>query len=1033
MIYQLNKKNYRHFRTIEDNKLPGRAYFIPFSSELKAASTSIINRRYASDKVRCLNGVWDFAYYADPRRLPKKLDTSSVVFDRIEVPSCWQNLGYEPPFYTNADYPFRPAPPKVPENEAAGEYKEDINGIRYACGKKQYNSAGVYRTFIEIKDLKKRYILSFLGVCSCLDLYLNGRYVGYSEGSHNTAEFNIDPYITEGSNELVAVVRKWCNGSYLEDQDMLRLNGIFRDVLLYVNEPSYIYDFRFRTMKHDSFYDAELLVRINGFEECKIQAALTKGNKKLASAQMDASPETRFVFTGLQPEEWSAEIPNLYDLTLTLYKNKTVSEVIVKQVGFRSIVIDSARFLFNGKPIKLKGVNHHDNNPCTGYYLSPAEIEKDIRIFKAYNINAVRTSHYPPDPMFIELCDLHGIYVVDEADIECHGAQSISSKKSWRSHFWDRVYRMYLRDGNSASITMWSLGNECHGILCQDFCYKNLKALSPIPIHYEGACRTRRIGYDVYSEMYTSVENCRKIAAHAYGSPARKSFLNKKPFFMCEYAHAMGLGPGGLEEYWQTIYNAENMMGGCVWEFADHSVYHPGKKYQYTYGGDHGEYRHDGNFCLDGLFGGERMPHTGAFAVKNIYRPVRASFAGKGLVKFTNYNSFRSSGYLAVNATLYKDGKKTGTYDLSCDIPPGESQIFNLLIDDVSGDIVLDIDYWDASALVATEQLRIAEHLTSVKTAEALRIAANESENLVTVVFEGGKMVFDKNTGAILQYSCGQTDYFAKKPLRIGENKGALYTNLFRAPTDNDKIFINRWYHAGYDSLSPVLRTFAHYVKEGVAYVKVSLDLVNSKKQSLFLTEDNYAVQANGSVRIRTRLVPLKKNLPILPRIGKILELDRRFDDVIYYGMGDKENYPDFRGQSRLGVFRSKAEDFMTDYIKPQESGNRCDVRYAVIRDNNGEGLMLLADTAPFNFGAKRCSDAELASRTHREDVCFSEDRIYYSVDGYMCGIGSGSCGPGPLEEYKLDSSVSYAMSFTIIPFQRVMEDNFTIQEAGCR
>jgi len=1024
MVYQLNKKNYRHFGTIEDNKMPGRAYFIPFSSERKAALATVTDRRYISDKVRCLNGVWDFAYFADPKMLPKKLNTAAVAFDKIEVPSCWQNLGYEPPYYTNAKYPFRPRAPRVPEYEVAGVYGKDINGTEYACGKNQYNSAGIYRTYIDIADLKKRYILTFLGVCASLDLYMNGRYIGYSEGSHNTAEFNIDAYINEGQNELVAVVRKWSTGSYLEDQDMLRLNGIFRDVLLYINEPSYIHDFRFLTYKHGNQYDAELTLKINGFEVCQVQASLTRGGRQLASALADALPETKLVFAGLVPEEWSAELPNLYDLTLTLFKNKTVTEVILKQVGFRSVVIDTARFLLNGKPIKLKGVNHHDNNPYTGYYLDPAALEKDVKIFKAYNINTVRTSHYPPDPMLIELCDLYGVYVVDEADIECHGEQSISKKKSWRGRYWDRVQRMVFRDRNSASIIMWSLGNECGGIRCQDYCYKNLKTLTSIPVHYEGASRTRRMGYDVYSEMYTSVENCRKIAKSAYGTPAKKSMLSKKPFYMCEYAHAMGLGPGSLEDYWQAIYSADNMMGGCIWEFADHSVYHPGKKYEYTYGGDHGEYRHDGAFCLDGLFGGDRMPHTGAYALKNTYRPVRAAFAGKGLIRFTNYNSFRSSGYLAVNATLYTDGKKTGTYELSCDIPPGESQIFNLLIDEVSGDIVLNIDYWDGAALVATEQLRIAEQLTSVRTAEAVNIATKESENLVTVVFEGGRLVFDKHTGAMVEYTSGKADYLARKPLRSDGNKGALYTNLFRAPTDNDKPYARGWYAAGYDTLTPVLRTLSHYVKDGEAYVKVSAELVNHKNEAQFLTEDSYAVLPNGTIRVRTRLVPLKNNLPILPRAGKVLELDRRFDDVIYYGLGEKENYPDFKDQSRLGVYRAKADDFMVPYIRPQESGNHCDVRYAIIRDKDGEGLMLLADAAPFNLGVKRCPDAELAQYTHREDVVFSEDRNYYNIDGYMGGIGSGSCGPRPLEEYRLDPSVSYAMGFTIIPFGSVRDEN---------
>ncbi|MDD3946902.1 MAG: glycoside hydrolase family 2 TIM barrel-domain containing protein [Clostridia bacterium] len=1027
MIYNLKNKNYCKFKVYEDNKLPARSYFIPFSSELKAANVSAKNRRYQSDKVRCLNGVWDFAYYKSLREFPKVLDTDKVVFDKIEVPSVWQMLGYEPPFYTNVKYPFAVNPPGIPIGECAGVYQEDINGEEYACGRKQYNSKGVYRTFFQTENLNKRYILSFLGVASCLELYLNGKYVGYSEGSHNTAEFNINPFIKQGENELVAVVHKWCNGSYLEDQDMFRYNGIFRDVLLYVNEPSHIYDFYFQPIKNGEKYNAELNVRVHNFEDCKVRATLSRNGKVLAAKMGDAAPDTAFVFENLEVEEWSAEIPALYDLTLSLYKGKTPTEVICKQVGFRTVSIEYNKFFFNGNLIKLKGVNHHDTNPYTGYFLSSEDIDRDIRIFKAFNINAVRTSHYPPDPLFLELCDLYGIYVVDEADIECHGLKyggQISGKGHWKKHFWDRVSRMYYRDRNSCSVTMWSLGNESGGIRCQDYCYMKLKDLTQLPVHYEGATHYFRIGYDVVSDMYTSVEALKRIGKGNYGNANRRAVIAKKPYFLCEYAHAMGTGPGSLEDYWQIIYAHDNLMGGCVWEFADHAVYHKDKKYQYTYGGDHGEYTHDKNFCVDGLFAPDRTPHTGAYCLKNVYRPIRARLVDKGIVELTNYNSFRQSGYLTINATLYTNGKKTGTYDLSCDISPGKSQTFNLLLYEMAGDIALNIDYWDKESLVATEQLRISEQLPSLSPSESGKLAMEETPKLLRVVFANGRIVFDKNTGAVLDYIYKDKDYFVKKPLKTDGGKGAIYTSLFRAPTDNDSKIAKSWYKNHYHALLPTKTSFSYSLHEEIAVIKISSELSTPRGKALFLTEDSYAVYPDGSVKIRTRLVPLRRNLPDLPKVGKMLELSKEFDDIIYYGLGDKQNYPDFNAQSRLGVYRSNVKDFVHHTIKPQESGNRGDVRYAVIRNKEGAGLMIIADRSPFHLNAKEVSDTALSACAHEEDIKFSKDTNYISVDGYVGGIGSNSCGPRPLAKYRLLADIAYTHSFTLIPFDKVKDEN---------
>lgn len=1027
MKYQLNKKNYRKFAIFEDNKLPPRSYFIPFSSELKAASAPIKSRRYNSDKVKCLNGVWDFAYYKSIKEFPKLLDTDTAQFDKITVPSVWQMLGYEPPFYTNVKYPFAVIPPKIPTKERAGVYSQDINGDQYACGNKQYNSKGIYRTFFDIESADKKHILSFLGVSSCLEVYINGEYVGYGEGSHNTAEFNIDSYIKVGKNELVCVVHKWCNGSYLEDQDMFRHNGIFRDVLLYINEPSYIYDFSFVSTKSKAGYDAQINVKINNYEGCAVRATLSRDGKVIASQMTDAAPITTLNFNGLDVAEWNAEQPALYTLTLTLYKNKTLSEAIVKQVGFRTITIQGNKFLLNGQLIKLRGVNHHDTNPYTGYYLTPDDIEKDIKIFKAFNINTVRTSHYPPDPMFIELCDLYGVYVVDEADIECHGTKypkQISGKRAWKQHYWDRVSRMYYRDRNSSSIIMWSLGNESGGIRCHDYCYYQLKQLTNIPIHYEGATHTLRIGYDVVSNMYTSVPALKRIAKGSYGNAARRAALAKKPFFLCEYAHAMGTGPGSLDDYWQEIYANDNLMGGCVWEFADHAIYHKDKKYMFTYGGDHGEYTHDGNFCVDGLFSPDRTPHTGAYCLKNVYRPVRAALVQNSIVQLTNYNSFRSTAYLSINATLYNNGKKLGSYDLSCDIPPAKSQKFNLLLEEMSGDVVLNIDYREGDTLIATEQIVVAQQLTTVKIAAGAGLSVAETTGLLTVNFDNGKIVFDKATGAVQEYQSKGESYFIKKPLKSDGGKGAIYTNLYRAPTDNDMRTKNSWHKAQYNALLPAKTGLSYEQGNGEATVKVTCKLVTPQGKAAFLVEDTYNILANGSITIKSKLVPLRRCLPNLPKVGKTLELAKEYNEIIYYGLGDMPNYPDFKDQSRLGVYRTKVKDFGHNNIKPQDSGNRCDVRYAIIRNASGGGLMVLANGMPFNLNAKEVSDTELAGFTHIEDIKPSPDRNYISIDGFVSGLGSNSCGPIPLEQYRLPADIVYLTSFTLIPFDSVKDEN---------
>ena len=507
MKYSVNRSIHSDFNVIDENKLPARAYFIPFSNNDVLSKTDYKNERFNSDRIVMLSGDWDFKYYNKLSDTPTCLDTDNTDFDRISVPSTWQRNGYDQIAYINTRYPFPKKPPHIPQDVAVG----------------------IYRKNVELKKFSRQ-IISFLGVAGALALYVNGEYIGYSEGSHNTAEFDITEFVNEGNNEIVSVNYKWCNGTYLECQDMFRENGIFRDVYIINQEKRHIDDFLFRTSKNaDGTYD--LKIKIDGnFDDVDI------------SCDLFTTKESNTIIKNLKVNEWTAETPNLYEVTI---KIKDV-EIIRTYIGFKDVKINGEVFLFNDKPIKMLGVNHHDTHMTKGYAVSLDDLELDIKLMKEYNCNAVRTSHYPPDPVFLTMCDMYGLYVVDEADIETHGFYAIphstynpnrlSNDIKWATHYLDRVKRMYERDKNHPSITMWSLGNESGGYKCQDVCYDFLKKVNPeIPVHYEGAIRSKRWAYDVVSRMYGTPDLMRKILKGTAGSKYKG-----KPFFQCEYAHAMG-------------------------------------------------------------------------------------------------------------------------------------------------------------------------------------------------------------------------------------------------------------------------------------------------------------------------------------------------------------------------------------------------------------------------------------------------------------------------------------------------------------
>jgi len=1023
MLYNIRRNNYKDFKIMSDNRLKARSYFIPFSDEDKCRQSNIIEKRYSSDRVICLNGDWDFLYFCKMDDVPRNLDTDTQGFDSVKVPSCWQFTGYEPPFYTNVIYPFNPKPPKVPVGSCEGTYGDDINGYSYKVGKKQYNSIGLYRKKITISDLSKNYILSFLGVSSSSELYCNGKYVGYGEGSHNTAEYDITSYLVCGENEIVVVVHKWCTGSYLEDQDMFRNNGIFRDVLLYVYEKSYIFDIDFFTTKNNSgTYDTIVSADIVNPENTKISATLRYKGKIIESRISEANQTTKIMFPNLEVKEWSAEIPNLYELTINLIVQGNVIESIIKNVGFKSIKIAGRIMLLNGKNIKIMGVNHHDTHPERGYCLTAKEIEKDILLCKNYNVNAIRTSHYPPDPLMTELADLYGIYLIEEADIETHGLynpREISNNLRWKDHLWDRVERMYYRDRNSPSIIIWSLGNESSGIRCQDYCYKKLKELTLLPILYERACHSIRGAYDIGATMYPSVMQLKKVAGNSISSGINPKTYSNKPFLMVEYAHAMGVSAGNLKEYWDVIWENDCLLGGCIWEMVDHAVKHgDDAKYKYTYGGDHGEYLHDGNFCVDGLFFPDRTPHTGAHQMKNVYRPIRAKLLEPGVIELKNLNSFRNSDYLSIKGLVLIEGEKSFEFELPSDIDPGKSRKYDLNYKTYDGDCCIQIEYFDRDRFVGRDQLVIGESKTKIPNLRKSEITVNYAGNIVNVNFGSGNIRFDKTTAAVVGYSVQGKELLVNKPLRDNEGLGRIYHNIFRAPMDNDVNIKRKWLRKGYDDTAKTEVIYSDNLNYDSKSIIFDYKLV-SKNKKLFNVKDIYEISSGGIVRLYSEMTPATRLLPELPRVGKIVEMGREYNEVAYYGNGPYESYPDYKEHVKLGVFSKSAKDFLEPYIRPQESGNRTDVRYISIKNDKGSGIMFIADKDFLNVGVKTIRDQELAKCRHREDIVDS-DTVYVSVDGFMAGIGSNSCGPKTMPEYRLQADKKYTMSFVMVPFTDV-------------
>lgn len=982
MQYKLNTSNYHDFQTYEVNKLPPRSYFIPYPDRAQADQVTAAQKRYCSPKVVCLNGEWDFRFYPRPSELPEVIDTDTMRFDKLDVPSCWQFRGYARPFYVNMRYQFPYQPPEIPTTEKVDRtfcWIGSDYGIkpRWQDPGEEYNYVGVYRRFFRVEDELKNYVLSFLGVASCIDVYVNGSFVGYSEGSHNTAEFDISSYVHEGENELAAVVHRWCNGTYLECQDMFRNNGIFRDVLLRISDDGDIWDIGFKTQKADKGYRAAASVKL--YVDGEVTFTLEGNGISEKRTVLSQNKVAKVVFEDLDVTEWNAEKPVLYNLYY-----EVEGSCVKTRVGFKDITIKDTVFYLNGHKVKLHGVNHHDTSCENGYTLTPEEIERDMKLCKEYNIDTVRTSHYPPDPYLLEVCDELGIYVVDEADLETHGTMShmfppdynrISNDPKWAKHYVDRARRLYQRDKTHVSVIMWSLGNEAGGIYNTDRMYDYLKRHTKFPVHYESAVHTKKKAYDVGSEMYPPVRRVHEIGEKTY----RIKELCDRPYFLCEYAHAMGVGPGDAESYWKEIYAYDNLMGGCVWEMVDHAVLHPDGTY--TYGGDHGEWEHDGNFCVDGMFYPDRTPSTGARIMKYIYRPIRMRHLG-------------GDRFEVFNTTAFSAGNR---YRLECRWSDGSRMTILPEADPLTRmEITIETKEHREAAEAAGEDLTLL--IVTTDTADGREVAREQ------IVLEEAIAQAPKDTGSMK----------LPESLSLKGGKPALqldggmmtasdpYTILFRAPTDNDFNF----------SLHHCMEDFVGQ-KEEVLSVEQEENRITVTtrilcRKQIFTCTDCYEGSEEGIV-VTSRL-HCDKGKGNLPRFGKAFRLDQSYDRVTYLGR-NRESYADMKEQAQIETVSCVVSDMTEPNIRPQESGNRCDCRWA--RVSNGEQTVTFtALDKAFELGVKPYSDRKLLGMKHREDEI--RTGTYVTISAFQMGIGTGICGPKTAQEYCYPMDRDYELKFMI-------------------
>ncbi|WP_337102524.1 glycoside hydrolase family 2 TIM barrel-domain containing protein [Paenibacillus sp. YIM B09110] len=1013
--------DWENHRLLHRNRLPARAAFIPFNNDEGA----LYCERELSPYYVPLNGTWKFDYAPTPAHAPagfhlESFDTSG--WDELAVPSCWQMHGYGRPHYSNVVYPFPVVPPLVPTENPTGSYRREFTVPAGWDG--------------------QRITLHFEGVDSAFFVWVNGREAGFSKGSRMPSQFDITDLVREGTNVLAVRVMQWSDGSYIEDQDMWWLSGIFRDVYLTAAPQTHVYDYSVRTLLDANYRDATLEVRLNlrsmntTAQSVRVELQLLDANggevdggyakETIACDEQTQDQEAMFALPLRAPRKWSAEDPYLYKLLIRVISDTAQKQVIATRVGFRCIELKDGLLFVNGVPIKFKGVNRHDHHPDLGRTVPLEWMRKDLLMMKQHNINAVRTSHYPNDPRFYDLCDEYGLYVIDEADLECHGfhrtdnSNQLSDDPDWEIAYIDRLERMIERDKNHPSIILWSLGNESYYGCNHAAMYRWAKEHDPTRLVHYAEDREAETA-DVFSTMYNRIWQL-----HGLGQRVDLD----KPHIVCEYAHAMGNGPGGLKEYWDVFYTYKRLQGGFVWEWVDQGIRQrtvDGREY-FAYGGDFGDHPNDSNFVIDGLVNPDRVPSAGLLELKKVIEPVviEALDLQAGLIKLTNRYDFLSLDHLQLVWNVMADGKvlSSGTSKLP-DVAPGCTGSVDVSYT-LPDRLQPATDYWLNVSLVNTADTAWSE--AGFEVAWAQFELPNKSEYKSDIehfgfvplsVTENGVMLEVRGGDFVLQFDTvyGTISDWRHAGVRLLEEGPRL--DLWRAPTDNDMRPIGDWR----TSLDDDKRATVLWKKSGLHWLQhrvMSVDWSSNVSGTIVTvtcrvrvappilkwsvdTLYTYTIYAKGDVTIEVNGSIEGSGAPeTLPRIGLRMALPNDYDRAEWYGRGPGESYADLKQAARFGVYRRTVSELFTEYIVPQENGNRADTRWLALTNEQGAGL-LATGSPQFDFTARRYTSEDLEKAKHTYELK-EHDRVFLHLDLAQNGIGSASCGPGVLPQYVLNA-----------------------------
>ena len=1003
---------YEDLSVLHENTMPARAYFIPASKRMD----NLVEHREESDRMQLLNGTWKFQYFnsiydVQEPFFEKDYDTEN--FDEIQVPSVWQMAGYDTHQYTNIRYPFPFDPPYVPQDIPCGTY---------------------VHTFVYHKDENApKAFLNFEGVDSCFYVWINGSYVGYSQVSHMTSEFDITDLLRDGENSIAVLVMKWCDGSYLEDQDKFRMSGIFRDVYILKRPKQAISDYHIKTRIEDMLAKVEIEMKF--YSPLNVKISIEDRNGAVVALGSIAEEGTA-VLEIASPELWNTENPYLYKLIF-----ETENEVIVDHIALRKIEIKDQVIYLNGQKIKFRGVNRHDSDPVTGFTISLEQLTTDLTLMKQHNFNAIRSSHYPNAPFFYEMCDKYGFMVIDEADIEAHGPfmiyrkedtdynrfkrwnEMIADDPAWEEAIVDRVKLMVERDKNRFCIVMWSMGNESAYGCNFEKALEWTKNFDPDRITQYESARYRNYdetydysNLDVYSRMYPALSEIQE-------------YLDKdgsKPFLLVEYCHSMGNGPGDFEDYFQMIQDNDKMCGGFVWEWCDHAIAHgtaENGKTIYAYGGDHGEEIHDGNFCMDGLVYPDRTVHTGLLEYKNVYRPARVISYDKesGELVLHNYMDFDDlKDYVKISYELTQDGlvickgklpevsaapHSEGKINLKINVPESGKCylkfIYHLkkelpLLDE---DHILGFDEIEVSQKDAKCQL--AEKWVE-KTVTDSELQVSEDDTQIHIKGREFAYTIDRRTALFTEMKFAGREYL-NHPMEL---------NIWRAPTDNDMYIKSEWKKAHYDKA--YTRAYTTEVVQGKHGVKITshASVVAETVQKILDVTITWKIEAAGKIDADIA-VTKDDEFPDLPRFGVRMFLDKKLSAARYFGMGPQESYCDKHQAASHGLYHANVDDLHEDYIRPQENGSHYDCEYVEL-NNSRYGIVVSAENA-FSFNASYYTQEELEKKTHNYELTES-DSVVFCVDYALNGIGSNSCGPVVLDQYRFDD-VLFRFQFTLIPY----------------